>query len=80
MRNVKSILYICFPLLSASIVGFIFGYFKYFDELKQGSDDVDAFRWAFIVGVFYSVIGLIIGLIINFVIWKSFTPDRKENE
>ena len=80
MKNIKSILFISAPLLCAMTVGVYFGYSKYFEELKNGSDDVDAFRWALIGGLVLSVIGLAIGLIIDLFAWLIITSNRKVNE
>ena len=80
MRNLKIILFTAIPLFSASLVGLYFGYFKYFEELKHGSDNHDAIRWAFILGLFLCPIGFVFGLIIDLLIWLIITSNRNENE
>jgi hypothetical protein len=80
MKTIKFILYIFAPLFCALLVGMYFGYFKYFEELRHGSDDVDAFRWAFIAGLFFSIFGLAIGLVIDGFIWLITNSPKIENK
>lgn len=75
-KPVKTLILFAIPILFAFAIGFYFGYGHYFYELKNGSDDVDAFRWASIAGLFYSPTGLIIGLIFDLFIWMIITPPK----
>ena len=80
MRHIKLLLYIFIPLSCALIVGIYFGYFQYVKEIRDGNDDVDAFRWAFTAGLFCSIIGFGMGLIIDLFCWLIFTSREKTNE
>lgn len=80
MKILKYVFYISIPLVFAAVVGIYFGYFKYFEELKHGSDEVDAMRWALIGGLFLSPLGLIFGLILDLCAWLIITSNDKQNE
>lgn len=80
MKTLKILLYVFIPLLFATLVGIYFGYYKYFEELRHGSDDVDAFRWAFIGGLFFSVFGLAIGLVFDGFIWLITNSPKVESK
>jgi hypothetical protein len=69
MKVLKPIFYIFVPLLCAAAIGTYFGYSHYFEELKHGSDDVEAIRWAFFGGLLLSPIGLAVGLVIDLFVW-----------
>jgi membrane protease YdiL (CAAX protease family) len=80
MKTLKFILYLIVPLLFAAIVGIYFGYYQYFEELRHGSDDVDAFRWALVGGLLFSVFGLAIGLVFDWFIWLLTNSPKMENK
>lgn len=77
-KSLKTFIIILIPLISAIIVGIYFGYFKYFEELQNGSDNVDASRWAVIGGFFYSFFGLVPGVILSLFIWMIVTSREEE--
>jgi hypothetical protein len=75
MSNIKRILLILIPTLAALFFGVCFGYEKFFDERQNGSDGIDAQRWAFIAGLFYGFIGLILGLVLDLFVWLAMTDN-----
>jgi hypothetical protein len=79
MKILITILYVSIPFVCAVAVGTYFGYFHYFEELKNGNDNVDAFRWAFISGLLFSPIGLAIGLIIDLFVWLLTNSPKTES-
>ena len=78
MKYTKLFIYILIPTICVLMVGLYFGYFKYFEEIKFGSDEVDASRWALIGGLFYSSIGLVVGLIIDLFVWIIISSNKKD--
>lgn len=79
MKILKPFLYVLMPLLGGAAIGMYFGQQQYVEELKSGSDNVDAFRWAFAGGLLFSPIGFAIGLIFDSFMWLITNKPKTQN-